>query len=180
MEATDDAGNAFFGEDLDDVVAGSDRDRRLGDDDRRPLLMILAQLAHRGEDEGQVGMAVAAPRRRADRDEHRLGPFDPCGEVGGEAQAAALDIGFDQRVQARLPDRHPAILEGIDLVRILVDAAHLMAEIGEAGARHEADIASPDHRDAHYILQSASYPASGHVDSNPSHCQPFNPTDVPR
>ena len=29
-------------------------------------------LARRGVDVGEVGMAVAAPRRRADRDEHRV------------------------------------------------------------------------------------------------------------
>ena len=76
-------------------------------------------------------------------------PSTPVGEVGGEGQPATLGIGLDQRLEPRLPDRHPAGVEAVDLGRVLVDAGHMVAEIGEAGAGHEPDIAGADHRDTH-------------------------------
>ena len=96
-------------------------------------------------------MAVAAARRRPDRDEHGLGALDALREIGREAQPPALGIGLDQRFQPRLPDRHAPGVEPVDLGRVLVDAADLMAEIGKAGAGNEPDIAGADHRDAHAI-----------------------------
>ena len=62
-------------QDLGNLAPGADRHRRLGDDDgiigQRP-----PDLLGRGKDIREVGMAVAAPRRRADGDEHGLGPGD--------------------------------------------------------------------------------------------------------
>ena len=82
-------------------------------------------------------------------------PFDAVGQIGGEGQPPALGIGLDQRLEPRLPDRHPAGVQAVDLGLVLVDAGHVMAEIGEAGAGHEPDIAGADHRDAHaYLLSS--------------------------
>ncbi len=116
-----------------------------------PGLIAFGKLADGVEHIGQIGMAIAAPRRRADRDEHRLGSLHSLGEVGREVEPAALDIGLDQRLEPRLPDRHLAGIEAVDLVLVLVDAGHMVAEIGEAGARHEPDIAGADHRDAHVL-----------------------------
>src|SRR6185437_5790027 len=109
----------------------------------------LRKLANGVEHEAEVGMAVAAPSRRADGDEHRVGVADILAELGGEGEAAALDIGLDDRFEARFPDRHHAGVEAVDLRRILVDAADTMAEVGKAGARDEAHITRADHRDAH-------------------------------
>jgi hypothetical protein len=64
------------------------------------------KLANGGEDVGQVGMAVTAPGRRADGDEHRLGLIDALFEVGRERQPPAIDIRLDQGFEPRLPDRH--------------------------------------------------------------------------
>jgi hypothetical protein len=63
-----------------------------------------------------------------------------------------LGIRFNQRFQARLPDRHDAILEPLDLACILVDAGDLMTEIGKARAGDESHIAGADHRNAHSSL----------------------------
>jgi hypothetical protein len=52
---------------------------------------------------------------------------------------------------AGLEDRHDAALERVDLALVLVDADDLMAEIGETGPGHEADIAGADHGNAHGI-----------------------------
>ncbi len=94
-------------------------------------------------------MAVAAPRRRADRDEHRVGGRNRGRELGGELQPAAARIGRDQLVQPRLEDGHFAALERGDFAAVLVDAGHLVAEIGKAGPGNEADIAGADHGNAH-------------------------------
>ena len=96
-------------------------------------------------------MAVAAPRRRADRDEDRVGLGHRRLQVGGEAQPPGLHVGGDQIVEARLVDRHLAALERRDLAGVLVDAGDVMAEIGKAGPGNEADIAGADHRDAHEV-----------------------------
>ena len=61
-------------------------------------------------------MAVAAPRRRADRDEHRLGLAD-ARRIGGEFEPALAHIGCDQIGEAGLEDRNLAAIERRDLGR---------------------------------------------------------------
>jgi hypothetical protein len=79
-------------------------------------------------------MAVAAPRRGAHGDEHRVRPAHRRRKLGGEAQSPGGNIGADQLAQSRFEDRHPAGIERGDLVIRLVDADHFMTEIGETGA----------------------------------------------
>ncbi len=97
-------------------------------------------------------MAVAAARGRAHGDEHDLGLTHRMGEVGVELQPARSDVAAYQVVEARLEDRHLAGLEALDLGGVLVDAGDLVAEVGEAGAGDQADIARTDHRNAHGAL----------------------------
>src|SRR5687768_11025487 len=94
-------------------------------------------------------MAVAAPGRSADGDEHRLGLPDALGQLAGEFQPPAFDVRLDQRLQPGLPDRHHPGPDLGDLGRVLVDAGHVMAEIGQARPGNEADVAGADHRDMH-------------------------------
>ena len=130
-----------------DLVAGADRNRRFGDHDRGARQQ-RRDLAHRVEHKAQIGVAVAAPRRRADGDHHRVGLGDAAC-LGGEMQPALAHVGFDQLGQAGLEDRNLAAVKRRDLGRILVDAGHVMAEIGKASAGHEADIAGADHGHTH-------------------------------
>ena len=54
-------------------------------------------------------MAVAAPRRRADGDEHGIGALRTrLGEVGREGQPALAHVLGDEIVEPRLVDRHLA------------------------------------------------------------------------
>src|SRR4051794_29091527 len=112
----------------------------------------MRKLANRGKYVAEVGVAVAAAGRRSDGDEDRVGAFDARGDIGGELEPPALDIGLDQGFEPRLPDRHPTGVKGVDLGTILVDAAHFVAEIGKAGAGNESDIAGADHRETHQTL----------------------------
>ena len=61
-----------------DLVAGADRHRRFGDDDGEAVKRggdLARGIIHVAE----VGVAVAAPRGRADGDEHRVGLARPRG-----------------------------------------------------------------------------------------------------
>jgi hypothetical protein len=52
------------------------------------------------------------------------------------------------------------LAQRFDLVGVLVDADHLMAEIGEADARDEADISGADDGNFHEVYFRSS-PGSG-------------------
>ncbi len=97
-------------QDLGDLAPGADRHGRFGHDHG-----IAGERGRdflgRGEDIGQIGMAVAAPRRRADGDEDGIGAGDGGAEIGGEAQAPGRGVGGDDLLQARLVDRHLAALQ---------------------------------------------------------------------
>ncbi len=94
-------------------------------------------------------MAIAAARRRADSDEHRIGILHRFSGIRREVEALLPDVLRNQRVEAGLVDRHDAGLQFLDLGHVLVDAGHDMAEIGETGPGHEADIARSDNCDTH-------------------------------
>ena len=83
-----------FADDALDLVAGADRHRRLGDHHGKAVERG-GDLARGVIDEAQIGVAVAAARRRADRDEHRVGVFHRRRRVGGEFQPPGARIGGD-------------------------------------------------------------------------------------
>jgi hypothetical protein len=86
-------------------------------------------------------MAVAAPRRRADRDEHRVGALTPSARSVVNCKRPAATLLATRSIEARLVNRHFAAQQRVDLGLVLVDADDVVAEIGEAGARNQADIA---------------------------------------
>ena len=84
--------------------------------------------------EGEVGMPVAAPRRRPHGDEDRIGGLGRRGELGGEEQALLARILGNKLRQPGLEDRHLAAQQRRHLVGVLVDAGHDVTEVGQAGA----------------------------------------------
>jgi hypothetical protein len=116
-------------------------------------------------DVGEVGVPVAAPGGGPHRDEDGVRCRDGRREIGREGEPALRDVAAHQILEARLVDRRAPGLEGLDLRGVLVDAADLVAEIGEAGPGDEADIAGADHRDAHggsiFLKRRASAGAIG-------------------
>ena len=108
------------------------------------------ELLDRLEHEAQIGMAVAAPHRRADREEHEIGLRRPSLARSVENLIRPMpQIALEQLVEARLVNRHAALVELLDLGRVLVDAGHVPAELGKAGGRDQADITSPNHANVH-------------------------------
>ena len=79
-------------------------------------------------------MPVAASRRRAHGDEDGLHARHRCREIGGEGKPPGLDILHHQRIESGLENRHFAAFQHRDLVRIAVDADHVMPEIGKTHA----------------------------------------------
>ena len=129
------------GEDALDRLAGADRHRRLHHE------RVAVGGGHRVDDRvdgGEVGVARVR-RRRADGDEEQARVLERGREVGGEVQPLAV-LG-DQLLQARLPDRDPALLEAADLLRVDVDAVDVRAERGEARRGDEPDVPRADDAD---------------------------------
>jgi hypothetical protein len=109
--------------------------------------------------------AAVAVARRADRDEqdvdargHRLV------DVRGEAQEASAGIDADQIGEPGLVDGNRSVLEPPDLCRVAVDADDVVAELRQAGAGHQANIARPDH------CHIQHHEGSGRFD-RPARCQ---------
>ncbi len=92
-----------------------------------------------GEHVREVRRAVLLGRR-ADRDELEETVPDPGDGVGRELEPALLGIAPDELFESRFVDRDLALLQARNLGRVDVDAQHLVAGIGEAGARDEADV----------------------------------------
>jgi len=102
-------------------------------------------------------MSVAAPRRRADRDEHSVGFRHRGLQFGRELQPPGLAVDSDEFGEARLVNRHLAALERIDLEAILVDASDLMSKIRKASPGNEPDIATADHSNTHTYKPSGGW-----------------------
>src|SRR6185369_4743476 len=94
-------------------------------------------------------MTVPATRGRSNGNENRLRAFHAFDQVGGEGQPLAFGVRLDERLETRLPDRHLAGIQSVDLARILVDTADLVTEVGEARAGDQSDITRADHCDTH-------------------------------
>ncbi len=137
-----------------DLAAGADGNGRLGGDDREAV-EVRRDILDRLEDIGEVGMAIAAAHRRADGEEDDVGVGHRRPELGREDDAPGLQIAGEQRVEARLVDRHLALEEPGDARLVLVDAGDTPAELGEAGRRDEPDIARADHADVERHRPSA-------------------------
>src|SRR5207245_1180905 len=84
-----------------------------------------------------------------DGDEDCIGAGDGGRGIRREGEAAGPHVALDQLIEAGLVDRHLAALQPGNLVGILVDAHDVDAELREAGAGDEADIAGADDRDVH-------------------------------
>ena len=75
--------------------------------------------------------------------------LDGAGGVGGEAQPPLGMVLAHDVLEARLEDRDASGLEARDLLRVDVDAEHVMADLGQNGALDEPDIAGSEYGDFH-------------------------------
>ena len=94
-------------------------------------------------------MPVAAPCRRSNRDEHGFGASQPLGQIRRERQTPCRHVAGHQVIQARLENRHLAVLQSGNFTGVFVDTGYFMAEIREANAGHKPDIPRADHGNTH-------------------------------
>ena len=149
----DAARRELFGDRAAHAVGRAHRHRRLVDDDL-VLRHAPADVARGGEHVLHVGRAVLV-RRRADGDELQRAVRDGGVDVGREVQAAGGDVAL--RSSARGPARGSARRRrsaSSIFARVDVEAQHVVADLGEAGAGDEADVAGADHRDLHAVTPS--------------------------
>jgi hypothetical protein len=129
------------------AIRGADRNGRLRDDDA-VAGQRRADLARRLQDIRKIGAAVG-PRGRADRDQRERRAGHGVADRRREAQAAELRVALHELREARLEDRNLAALEHRDAAGVDVDARDVVAEIREASAGDQADVAGADDRDLH-------------------------------
>src|SRR6185369_1924704 len=129
----------------------SDRDRGLVDDDA-VIGQVLADRARDREHVRQVGRAVLT-RRRADCDELEQTVRNPCADVGRELEAPRLAAVLDEPIESGLVNRDVPFLEPLDLVRIDVDAQHVVAGFRQARAGDKAHVPRAKNRYPHLVSE---------------------------
>ena len=102
-------------QDCRDLAPGADRHCRFGHD-HGVIAERPADLFGGGEDVREIGMAVAAPRGCADRDEDGVGAAHRSTKIGGEFEPPGRPVRADQGLEPGLEDRHLAAPQPLDLV----------------------------------------------------------------
>ena|SRR5437016_7448374 len=128
-------------------LAGPDGHRGLVGDDRVPFHGLADAFGDR-LDGPEIRLTVRFGRR-ADRDEDYVGPPDADREIRPESQAAVGDVARHHLLEPRLIDGHTARAEDGNLLNVLVDADHVVAEVGEDRPRDKPDVSGPNHADVH-------------------------------
>ena len=136
-----------------DRVARADGHRAL-DDGQRGLLCGRRDAIGDREDGADVGRSVG-PRRRAHRDEVRVGLVEGSHDLGGEAQAPGPHVAAHQIGEARLVDRDGAALELANAFGVDVDAQDLVAQLREPGPRDETHVADAERDELHGLYVAA-------------------------
>ena len=124
-----------FADDALDLIAGTDRNRRLCYDDGKSV-ESARDLARGIIDETQIREAVAATRRRTDRNEYRIGFGHRSAEFRRELQTAGTRVDRNHIVETRLIDRHLTARKRSDFLFILIDANDFVPEVGKTCARN--------------------------------------------
>ncbi len=84
---------------------------------------------------------------RPDADERHVGPGNRLGNVLGEAQASRGRLQRDELRQSRLEERHPPGGQGCDLVLVVVDADHRVADPSQRAGGDQSHVTRPNDRD---------------------------------
>ena len=129
------------------AVGGADRHGRLVDDDRRSLEILADRSRHR-EHVAQVGAAILI-RWRADGDEDQVAVGYGTRCIGREIEPAGAVIGQHHILEPGLVDRDHALLEAAHLGLVDIDAEHVIADLGKAGAGDQTDVSGAEDRYFH-------------------------------
>ncbi len=105
------------------------------------VIGVLGQLLDDGAHSREVGVARVG-RRRVHAAEEEARRFQHV--VHGRGERDALGVLHQQLGQAGLVDGHLAAPKRLDLLLIHVERDDRVAQLGEAGGRHQADPADAD------------------------------------
>ena len=128
---------------------GPDGNGALHNHDRPLDVEVARELVDHGPDRRQVSVSRVR-RRRSHRDEEELGALDRLRDVEGEGHALA--VALDELLEARLEDRHPALVEHGDPILEHIAQNDFVTELREAGTGDEADVSGAEDRDVHGYL----------------------------
>ena len=123
--------------------AGADRHGALHHEHGAAPSSAVELVDHR-PDGGEVGVAGIGGRR-ADGDVEEVGSVDRLGDV--EREREPLGVPREQLLEPRLEDRHLAGAQLLDPFGQHVAHDDLVAEIGEARARHQPDVTRAEDAD---------------------------------
>ena len=138
-----------------DPLGGADRDRRLADDQGRPLEQ-RRQALHRRVEVGDVRGELALALRGRDADEVDVAEVRDLLERRGEAQPPRLDVLAQHRLEARLVERQPGLLQRRHPGLVDVDAEHVVPELRHARSMGRPQVSAPDDRDPSLMARSPS------------------------
>src|SRR5690606_11795604 len=85
----------------------------------------------------------------ANGNEYGIGLRDRRFEPRRKGELAALHVLGDKLGEARLVNRNTAGLERLDFTYVLVDASHIVPEVGEAGSGHQSHVAGANPNNIH-------------------------------
>ena len=125
------------------VLARPDRDGALHHEER-PARYVLRDFVHDRPHRGEVGVA-GVRRRRPDGDVEEVGAGDRLANVERERDPVATPL--EHLVEPGLVDRHLTGLQPLDALGQDVADDDLVAEIREARAGDETDVAGPEDPD---------------------------------
>ena len=112
---------------------------RLGDQNRVFIDVAPERTGH-FQHITQIGRSVFVGRRTDGRKDD-LHLIQTTAQIRGEMQASRFDVAPNQIVEPRFVDRNLARQQTPDLLLVDIDAGHVDAHFGKAGARHQSDVA---------------------------------------
>src|SRR5688572_30521278 len=90
--------------------------------------------------------------RRTDGEENNRRWGHRFRNAGRESQPAGRDVAFDYFRKAGLVERDLQTVQRVDAGGVQVGARHVVAEVSEAGAAHEADVTGANDCNLHEVL----------------------------
>ena len=102
----------------------------------------------------QVCVAVSAPCRCAHSDKHQVGIFDGAVGLGGEVEPTGADVARHQIIQPGFVDGDFPTQQGVYALLRCVQAGHVVAKLGKAGAGYQPHIARANH---YYLHEYSRY-----------------------
>jgi hypothetical protein len=82
-------------------------------------------------------------------DELEQAVLDAFGSIGREVDAPGGEIALQQIVESGLVDRRLAALEHLDFALVDIDAQHVVADLGKARTRDQANVAGTENGETH-------------------------------